>query len=64
MPVITGASFVSLTGNQLDISLTGTGENNVSITVAAITRRSAYAGGQTITDLQTVAPFSKVAIAV
>ena len=62
-PIVTGATIVSLVGNQLDLSLTSAAQNNVSILLAAPPTISGTVAGQPTTDLATIAPFSKVTIA-
>ena len=61
-PIVTGATVVSLVGNQLDLSLTSTSENDVSIILGAPPTISGTVAGQVTTDLATIAPFSKVTI--
>ena len=61
-PTVTGATIVSDVGNQLTLSLTNAGENDVSITLAALPTISGTVAGQATTDLVAIAPFSKVTI--
>ena len=62
-PIVTGATIVSDAGNQLTLSLTNAGENDVSITLAAPPTISGTVAGQATTDLVAIAPFSGVVIA-
>ncbi len=54
-PVVTGATIVSLIGDQLDLSLTGTGENDVSISLLAHVTAVAFSAdtGSSSTDFIT-----------
>ena len=62
-PIVTGATIISDAGNQLTLSLTNAGENDVSITLAAPPTISGTVAGQATTDLVAIAPFSGVVIA-
>ena len=58
-------SSVSLLGNQLTLSLTNTGENDVTINMAAgeSSDHQWHGGHQAATDLTAIAPFSGVVVA-
>ncbi|HEY7578050.1 MAG TPA: hypothetical protein VH855_10675, partial [Acetobacteraceae bacterium] len=61
-PIVTGATVIGQSGKELDLSLTSTGENDVSILLAAPPTISGTLAGQATADLAAISPFSKVTI--
>jgi hypothetical protein len=61
-PVVTGATVTKLAGNELDLSLLGSGQHDVSILLAAPPTITGTVAGQVTADLVAISPFSTVTI--